>query len=1424
MTSVGDKWSTQAIDVDLRVIDIAGREETARDEAVISFIDAEMTVPYDLVAGPLFRATLIRRADTDHLLVLSCHHLISDGWSLGVLKRELGALYSAILAGEDASLSETRQYHEYAEWCEDLRETSEAYWRGLYATPPTLLDLPTDRPRPPVRSFAHGTERTIIEADLVAAVSGLAAAQGVTPFVVYLAAWEILLHKLSGQDSFSSGIFVSGQSAMGARDLTGLCSNHLPLRVSVTPEEPIAEYLRRSRDTTFDAIDHQHYTVGKLASTLRLPRDVSRPRLVSTVITFEKPTAGMAFEGLVAEEPVHGRRSFGVFDIEAYLTESNDALMLDLDYSSDLFERDTITRWLRYYTNLLRAMAADPTAPVSELSLLDETDLQRLAEWNDTAHPYPDQAVVHALFDAQAAATPDRTALLFEGTQMTYAELQQRSNRLAHLLIGKGVTVDVPVGIALPRSPEAIVAMLAVIKAGGAYMPLDPRYPRDRLATMLEDADVGLVLTRADVTGLPSARAELIDVGAFDGDGYPAHVPPVRSTPDDALFITFTSGSTGRPKAVQGTHRGMVNRFSWQWDTYPFAEDEVCCQKTSLNFVDHLWETWGPLLKGCPLLIVPDEVVRDGRRFVDLLAEHEVQRLVTVPSLLSALIRAVPDIGERLHRLRYCTLSGERLTSDLAAELEAVLPDTVLLNFYGMSEGSGDATWYDHRWAAQGGSLPIGRPLYNTRVYLLDGAQALVPIGATGEICVGGVGLATGYRGRPDLTAERFLPDPFSDDPGARMYRSGDFARWRPDGLLEFVGRTDEQVKVRGMRIELGEIEAAARALDLVDDAIVAVATIGEDRQLVAYVVAAEGSAADPSALKESLADKLPDYMVPARVMYLDALPRTPAGKHDRARLPDLDGQRPDLATELVAPRTAAESTLARIWAEVLAIEQVGVHDSFFDLGGDSLLALRCITKANRAGMDLSPVSLFRYQTIAELAAIAAQSEAEADDHDHDQGIVTGPTPLTPAQLRFLTERETPDPQHWNISELAMAERLSPAALRATVEALILHHDALRLRLWLDHGTWRQETAAPPAVVPFQSHDLSGLPPRERTAVIDRTCTELQRSFDLGEGLLLRVAHFDCGPDEPDKLFVTIHHFAVDGMSWSVFWEDLEQAYRQAAAGEPVSLPPKTTAFRTWATELELLAHSSRVTQSVASWLQGPWDRVARLPLDFEASSSANTNASAATVVTELSAADTRRLVESRWRPEHVILAALARMLSTWTSSDTVLIDLLAHGRATALEGVNLSRTVGFILAYHPLLLRPTSWDCLELPDAVVARLQDGPEGLSFDLLRYLAPDPAVRDRFAGLPRAELLFNYAGVQEDPDADALLVPIDDPSAPEAAPTGLRQHPIAVRATLTPNLRIAFVYSRELHQAATIEARVAEVMAFMHELLEGSLVRT
>ncbi len=760
---------------------------------------------------------------------------------------------------------------------------------------------------------------------------------------------------------------------------------------------------------------------------------------------------------------------------------------------------------------------------------------------------------------------------------------------------------------------------------------------------------------------------------------------------------------------------------------------------------------------------------------------------------------------------------GEVLSHELADALGQRADS--LWNMYGPTETT---IWSSvSQVAPDDEKIWIGQPIANTKFYVLSPSRELQPPGVVGELYIGGTGLARGYRSQDLLTKDRFVTHQFEEGPVNRLYRTGDLVRRFAHGRLEFLGRTDTQVKVRGYRIELGEIETAlARNPSVKECAVVARPGADGVERLVGYLVPTIDHPANVSELKMYLRKLLPEYMVPSVLVTLDAFPLTANKKVDRNALPEPDHVRPDLATELVSPRTENETTLARIWEELLDIERVGINDNFFDLGGDSMLALRCVMRAKKAGLRIVQMSMFRHQTIAELAEAANQS----DETIHaDQGIVTGPTALTPAQLRFLYERKTPDPHYWNVAALMQATALDPEALGRALTAVLEHHDALRLRLTEVAGKWHQEIAGTTGDLPFGTHDLAHLNHDDRSAFIEQTCTSLQRSLNLSSGPLLQMAHFACGPDEPDRLFVTIHHFAVDGLTWSVFWEDFESAYRQAVTMDEVVLPSKTTSFQNWAKQLEKLVQTPRVADTGNEWLELPWNEIGTLPSDFEHQASDNTNASTEIVEVEFTADQATVLLGAGGdrRPDQVLIAALAQCLSEWTSSSTVLIDRLSHGRDAALETVDLTRTVGFTLSYNPLVLKISSDDSPSgILRSVANQIRESPEGFAFELLRFFDPDLEMRETLTQLPRSQVLFNYNGPKDHHRHTSIFHPAPESVGPSESPRGVRQYPLAVRATVDDILRVTFVYSRNLHRRATIETLANRFKHALLSILEDS----
>jgi amino acid adenylation domain-containing protein len=968
-------------------------------EALYDRLCTEARRPFDLERGPLMRVYVFTRSAREHILLCTVHHIAIDFWSLGLLLEELRLLYAAEKAGEQAALPPLgAPYADYVQWQAGMLASAQAerhwaYWQQQLADAPPVLHLPTDRPRPPVQTYCGASHTFQLTAALTQQLKAHAQAEGVTLYMLLLAAFDVLLYRYSGQEDIVVGTFMAGRLRPEFRRTVGYFTNPVVIRARLAGNPPFKTFLRQVRHTVLAALKHQEFPFPLLVERLQPERDASRspvfqvafvlqqlPQQEELLQCFVPGITGeqIDFGGLVCE-PLALPQQEGQFDLTLEMAEVGNALCGGLKYNPDLFEAATIARLAGHLRTLLESIVTTPEQQLAVLPLLTAAERQQiLVAWNDTRTDYPADQCIHQLFEAQVERTPDAKAIVYGKQQLTYRELNQRANRLAHHLRTLGVGPDVLVGICVERSLDMGVGLLGILKAGGAYVPLDPGYPSERLAFMLEDAQVRVLLTQQRLLAtLPQHTAHVICL-----DTPSASLPheclenPVNVvTPEHLAYGIYTSGSTGTPKGVLGLHRGAVNRLAWMWQTYPFAAEEVCCQKTSLNFVDSVWELFGPLLQGIRSVIIPDAVVKDPPRLVHTLAAQQVTRLVLVPSLLRVILDTVGTLGQQLPRLRLWISSGEPLPVDLLRRFQQCLPHSVLLNLYGSSEVSADITWYDLRLMGDAaGSVPIGRPIANTQIYLLDTYLNPVPVGVPGELYAGGDGLARGYLNRGELTAERFIPNPFSDKPGTRLYKTGDLARYLPDGTIEFLGRTDHQIKLRGLRIELGEIEAVLRQhLAIREVVVTAREDMPGDTRLVAYLVPLQRPTPTPGALRRFLKAKLPEYMIPTAFVFLDALPLTSSGKVNRLALPAPGAICSPSERPAVAPQTPVQEQLRDIWGQLLGLACPGIHDNFFELGGHSLLAVQLMHRVRQTfGQDLPLTTLLQAPTIAGLAACMA--------------------------------------------------------------------------------------------------------------------------------------------------------------------------------------------------------------------------------------------------------------------------------------------------------------------------------------------------------------------------------------------------------------------------------------------------------------------
>jgi amino acid adenylation domain-containing protein/non-ribosomal peptide synthase protein (TIGR01720 family) len=1425
--AAGDGSAEQVVEAQsarrLAIVDLRGPNASARLElGRISALEARK--PFDLGRGPLWRTVLLRVAEDDHVLLVTMHHVISDGWSMGVLLRELSAAYPACAAGREPELPELPvQYADYAAWQRrwlrgTVLERQLAYWRERLGGELPTLALPTDRPRPAILS-GRGAERVArLDARTGEALARLGRREGATLFMVLLAGFQALLMRLTGQDDVPVGTPVANRGHREVEDLIGLFVNTLVLRGGLSGDPTFGDLVARTRETSLGAYAHQDVPFERVVDAVRPERDLSRTPLFQVMFALQNaPSGGFGTEGL-ALEPMGGGAGSETFDLSLTVEETPRGAIAVMGYPIDLFDGTTVERFLRRLTALWTEAAEHPERRLAELGgPFSAERLQLTREWNDSARRPRRRMVLHELFEEQAALRPESVALVEGRACYTYRWLDSRADRLAGRLRENGVGPEDRVAVELGRSVGQVAGLLGILKAGAAFVPVDPSYPRARRALVMDDAVVSAVLAgEGSRSGVPTADVAVIDVDAvLTGAEAQASQPPVRVEPEALAYVIYTSGSTGRPKGVMGSHRGMANRLLWAEEHYPLGPNDRVLQTASPGFDVALWECLGPLAAGARLILAPEGWEREPGRLVEKAAAEGVTVAHFVPSILRWVLDQ--EAFPAWRSLRYLLTGGDRVSRELAVLAARGVRAAQIHNQYGPTEASLNATvWaWSHPDDVPRSSVPVGRPLGNCRMYVLDRELRPTPLGAFGEICLGGWCVTRGYWSHPSLTGASFVPDPFGDEPGSRLYRTGDLGRLVPDGRLEFSGRSDQQVKVRGHRIELGEVEAALRRCPGVAEAV-ALAVAGPDGEsrLVGYVERSGDAALDGEELRRRVGEWLPAAVVPAAVVVLDELPLTAHGKVDRRRLPAPETAVPKGAGE--APRGRTQETLARIWSEVLGIERVGAHDNFFELGGDSILSLQIVSRARRVGLELTAKQVFQHQTVAEQAEVVV---AAADRED--EGPLIGLVPLTPAQARFL-DREPVDPHHMNQALLLELRRpVEGALLERAVRELAVHHDGLRARFHRRNGEWRQVWAAPEEQAGiFGRIDGSAVPPDAGTGWIEALAASVQRSLDLERGPLLAAVYVDLGRARSGRLLLVIHHLLVDGVSWRILLGDLEQLYDALERGGRADLGARTTSVRRWAELLRQGPVAEGFDASAATWRERLAPEGAAFPVD--GSREDNLVAGQREVRSSLTRQTTRVLLQDvpsayGVRIQEVLLTALALTLTEWTGHRRVRIDLEGHGRDELLEGLDLSRTVGWFTAIYPVVLEVRPGAPGSALAAVKEEVRSVPDqGIGYGVLRWLR---GTLDHEPGRD-AEVSFNYLGqLDRVLGESSAFGPARESVGPSESPRAVRSYLLEVTASVQgERLHLSWHYGEGVHRTATVERLSARFTELLAELIE------
>ena len=1376
--------------------------------------DHHAATPFDLAHGPLFKADLLQLDGQQSVLLLNMHHIISDGWSMGIFIRDLQQAYTAYARNQSPNSPPLAiQYSDYAAWQRnwlqgEVLQQQLDYWQQQLTGIPELLELPTDNARPPQQSHQGAHHAHTLPATLYQAINRLSQQQGVTLFMTLLTVFNILLARYSRQDDICVGSPVSNRTHIQTEDLIGFFVNILVLRTRIpAPEHPgrFIDLLQTTRKTCLAAYAHQDIPFEMLVEQLQPARSLSHSPLFQVMLALQgDATEQLELPGLTVTS-LQQACPIAKYDLTLSIAKKEGQLHCAWEYATDVFNAETIGRMAGHFETLLQAIADDPEQSISKLSMLTKEEIRQLQRWNDTATDYPRNETITGLFEQQVEQTPDNIALVFEKQQLSYRELNDKANRLAHYLLGKTgtdmqtrLTRNPLVAIAVERSLDMVIGLLGILKAGGAYVPIDPGYPAGRIRYLLDDCAAPVLLTQSHLQArLPldelAHDCVTICLDEVDLAGQSCENPVIKRQAGDLAYVIYTSGSTGEPKGVMIEHKNLINLSTWHNKTFSVQSTDKAALLANSAFDASVWELWPYMLAGA--CVIPGNL--------DTLLENNIWHwlnennislcFLPTPVIDNSAAIAFPDTTQ----LRLLLTGGDRLHQ---------CPDTLpcpLFNNYGPTENT---VVTSSAQVCPNAAPTIGKPVDNVKVYILDACHQPQPPGIPGELCIAGSGLARGYLNRPVLTAEKFIEVTLFGK-NERIYKTGDLARWLADGNLEYLGRIDHQINLRGFRIEPGEIEAALTRHPAVKEAVVTLYEADDNKRLVAYIIEDRETAGDTliAELQAWLKNRLPAYMIPASFTRLESLPLTPNGKIDRQALAAPESR----CTEVYeAPRNDIEQKITRIWCALLKQNNISIHDNFFELGGDSILSIQIVARARQAGLQLTPRDLFEHQSIAGLASVAGFGT----ETDAEQGLVSGAALLTPIQHWFFAQ-DFPEYWHFNQSILLQpATELNTDALRQALATVLSHHDALRLRYAEEAGHWQQSFSDPIDTLPFVIEDLSQSEDPE-AELYERT-QQYQSSLNINAGPLTYLVVFKLY--DSVRLFWCIHHLAVDGVSWRILQTDLHMAYMQILDNRLPGLPAKTSSFKAWSEHLHNYASSEALDSELSYWQNIP---AISLPMDNPAGENRLEHQQAVSIT--LDQQQTEALLREvptayNTRINDILLTALALALSEWTEKAHCLIDLEGHGRVELFDDIDLSRTVGWFTTIHPIgLSLPASAHHGTDPGIALKAIKEQLRGIPKDGIGY---GLLTQSGNKILPKGDILFNYLGqVDQGIEAD-LFHPANEATGSDVSLNGSRDHLIDINGAITQGqLSLNWSYSSDCYQTQTIQKLAQSYKTRLQQLI-------
>ncbi len=1381
---------------------------------------------FDLKNAPLLRVNLYQANTTQHYMLLVIHHIISDGWSMSVLLKDLSYYYNFLLGQDNGKLPELK--YNYVDYCYSEERFFESeffnakldFWNKTLSNSVELLNMPADKMKESTENYKGFVEKFSFEGKIVLDINSFIRKYDTTLFTLMLSVYYVTLHKYCGQDTILVGTNTANRLDLDLELMVGCFVNTLVLKMNFCQDQSFISLLKETQQNTLLAYRHQEVPFDKIVETVSPDRSLLYSPLIQTMCILqnvgEMELSLFSIDTRTVNIDLQGIKH----DISLSLKEIGSEIVYCIEYNPNIFNTSTIERFAMHFKTILLRVIENPELKISEISMLDNNEWKTLIEsWNNTAYFFDKSLNVYTLFEEQVAKNPSATALFFDFKTISYMELDAKANKLANHLVEQGVKANMIIGVYFPRSIDLIVSILAIGKAGGAYLPLDPAYPSERLSYMLTDSNAQFVIGTTELLDeLPITQASYIDL---DGDAsrlisYSSKSPKVVLAPDSLAYVMYTSGTTGKPKGVLVTQLNLINHMLWMKRTFDLNQSDRILQRTSVSFDPSIWEVFLPLIIGATSYIANNSAIENASELITMLDEHKITVAQFIPELLNALLDIKKMRG--CTNLRFIFCGGGCLTKKTKEKCLKILP-TRLYNLYGPTETTIDSSYFDTSNNEIGEIVPIGKPIDNTKFYVLDRNLQPAPINVPGELYVSGYGVSMGYCGQEKLISKNFIPNPFDNTLYYnKMYKTGDIVRWLESGNIEYLGRQDEQVKIRGYRIELKEIENKLFSYKHIKHGVVTFEQKEtENKQIIAYVILKEEVNIAEKDILQYLGKFFPCYMLPSSIVIIDKIPLLPNGKVDKVALQKLREITAHTTKGHIAPSTNYEVAIAKAWSDILGIERIGVNDNFFSLGGDSILIIQIIEKLNQSSIKITPKEMIQNQTIAKQAMIARAM----CNLDTDMTMLKGGFPLTPIQKRFFEYHGTL--AHWNQAIiLNLHKPISSYIIKEAIKLLVLQHDSLRMIFYNEMEHVDQMYSDNFESFIFESMEIAIKDTGDHQECKSKIIEKNQKQFNLFNGPLFAVVHFK-QIGAPEQLLLAAHHLVVDGISWRILVRDLEAILNQALDGhEKIVLPQKSTSYKTWANALAEHAQSPLINKELSFWLQQTNNADGSVPRDLEGD---NIVSSLTTVKRHFSREHTYILfhdVLNRYRCQvnNILLTVVGMALSKWSGNADLFIDVDGHGREEIIDDLNLTRTIGWFTSIYPLKLEidPTSFEkSLSSINRNVPLIPN--HGVNYGVLRYLSDDFIIKKQLFTQRTAEICFNYLGqFEQGTKSNTLLSYAEESPGFLMAEDANREYLLDITVyALRGCMTIEISYSHNIHKKETIEKLISSIEHYLQQLI-------